>query len=96
MNSEIERLAKEAGGHVSFETFGHGKTEKTWSFSQEQLAKFAALIAEECYSEIEKLIKPGDLGGNGCDGNAQRNGYILAAQVIRAKFALSHEAPEAK
>lgn len=37
---------------------------------------------QEAWLEINALIKSGDLGGNGCDMNAQRNGLVLAANVL--------------
>lgn len=75
MTPEIELLAKGAGLERS-----RCAKDPRWLGSNEQLAKFAALIAEECAKE--------------CEGEEDR-GYKIAA-AIRAKFALSHEAPEAK
>lgn len=41
------------------------------------------LTANECWEAVNSLIKPGaDLPGNGCDGVAERNGLILAANQI--------------
>lgn len=40
--------------------------------------------ANECWEAVNALIKPGDLGGNGCDKTAERNGLILAANAIAA------------
>lgn len=40
--------------------------------------------AVDCFAAVNALIKTGDLGGNGCDMNAQRNGLILAANTIAA------------
>ena len=37
---------------------------------------------KKVWYEIQKLIKTGDLGGNGCDGNAQRNGIVLVANLV--------------
>jgi hypothetical protein len=36
----------------------------------------------EMWHAINAHIKTGDLGGNGCDMNAQRNGLVLAANLI--------------
>ena len=38
---------------------------------------------EEILKTINGLIKSGDLGGNGCDKNAERNGIILAYNTIK-------------
>ena len=35
-----------------------------------------------CKAEIDKWIKPGNLQGNGCDDTAQRNGLILASNLL--------------
>lgn len=35
-----------------------------------------------CWEEINALIKHGDIGGNGWDQTAQRNGLILAANTL--------------
>jgi len=34
------------------------------------------------WNEINKNIKSGTLAGNGCDDSAQRNGLIMAANII--------------
>ena len=34
------------------------------------------------WCEINKYIKDGDLGGNGTDKNAERNGMVLASNII--------------
>lgn len=36
----------------------------------------------KCWLQINRWIIPGDLPGNGCDRSAQRNGLILAANII--------------
>jgi hypothetical protein len=47
--------------------------------------RFAAgATAVDCFAVVNALIKPGDLGGNGLDKNAERNGLILAANAIAA------------
>lgn len=45
--------------------------------------------------EINKLIETGDLGGNGCDRNAERNGLILASNIVMRKLS-GYELPEKK
>ena len=35
---------------------------------------------------INAMIKYGDLGGNGCDKNAQRNGIILASNLLTERM----------
>lgn len=37
---------------------------------------------QECWDAINKWIKRGDIPGNGCDETAQRNGMILASNLI--------------
>lgn len=46
---------------------------------------FAAWCAsqESCWMAVSDKIKEGDLGGTGNDANAERNGIVLAANVIR-------------
>jgi hypothetical protein len=39
-------------------------------------------VIRECWDAINKYIKPGMLPGNGCDESAQRNGMILASNVL--------------
>ena len=51
MTPEIERLAKEAGVMVQFDVF---KGDVLYSSDLKVLAKFAALIAEECAELAEK------------------------------------------
>ncbi len=36
----------------------------------------------EDWKAVNALIRPGNLGGNGCDQTAQRNGIILAANTL--------------
>ena len=54
----------------------------------DQSALDAALAAERqaAWEAINQWIKPGDLGGNGYDKNAQRNGMILAANVLMERI----------
>ena len=55
----------------------------------DQAAIDAAVAAERqaTWDAVNRLIMPGDLGGNGCDNNAQRNGIILAANVLMERIA---------
>ena len=39
-------------------------------------------VIRECWSAINSWIKPGPLPGNGCDESAQRNGMVLATNVL--------------
>ena len=58
----------------------------TYTFNRDTLLQFAtALMAAErqaAWDAVNKWIKPGDLGGNGWDMNAQRNGLILASNFL--------------
>ena len=36
----------------------------------------------KCWNEINVAIKAGPLQGNGCDDTAQRNGLVLASNII--------------
>jgi len=83
MNSEIERLAEEA---ELADEFG-----RPLPAYPRRLAKFAALVAEECAKHCETL-RFSELGPTKA-AQHQRN---LCAYAIRAKFALRHETPEAK
>lgn len=85
MNNEIERLAIEAGLRWLIKICGDVTY---YTVSPEQLAKFAALVAEECAKECEAMPNE-HYDGYGADGSE-------FAAAIRAKFALSHKTPEAK
>ena len=39
-------------------------------------------VLQEAWNKINSYIKPGRLQGNGCDDTAQRNGMILASNII--------------
>ena len=54
----------------------------------DQSALDAAVAAERqaAWDSVSRWIKPGDLGGNGYDNNAQRNGMILAANVLMERI----------
>lgn len=41
-------------------------------------------VLREAWQTINDMIVPGQLGGNGCDSLAQRNGVILAANAVLA------------
>lgn len=34
------------------------------------------------WEQINKHIKPGNLGGDGCDKNAERNGLVMATNIV--------------
>ncbi len=78
MTPEIERLAKEAGAEI--EVFD---VDEFWSFEPEKLAKFAALIAEECAKVVDSLADGSEVTPS------QQFALDLASDAIRAKFALS-------
>jgi len=44
------------------------------------------LERQDCWDAINKWIKHGDLPGDGCDQTAQRNGMILASNVIMERI----------
>lgn len=79
MTTDIERLAKEAGG-VLESWMTNPPTPAQFHFKPEQLAKFAALIAEECGKVCEAYVwwkddfRSPDESNEGC------------AAAIRAKF----------
>ena len=83
MNSEIERLAKEAG----FSYFD--RISPDLRSMDQRYAKFAALVAEECAKECNRLGED----GKSTSGRIWTGG---CAGAIRAKFALSHEKDAAK
>lgn len=43
-------------------------------------------IIRECWDAINANIKEGDLGGSGWDKNAERNGMVLAANILADKM----------
>ena len=48
-----------------------------------RVAKLAAEAERQaCWDEINYFIKSGPLPGNGCDESAQRNGLVLATNII--------------
>lgn len=86
--TEIERLAKEAGGEVEEYTTHMWTTAEQWCFTPDELAKFAALIAEECAKECE-LMKT--VSGTDDVERGWNAAMRIASGAIRAKFALSHK-----
>jgi hypothetical protein len=84
MTQDIERLAKEAG--LRKDDAGYTSEWSIHSVEPEHLAKFAALIAEECAKVCEAQLADGE-----CPERAQ-----YCADAIRAKFALSNEEHETK
>ena len=92
-NEELKAIAREAG--INFDPAGeHDDGIDTWYGSQylpsgslQRLV--AAVVARErskAWRTVNKLIEPGDLGGNGCDNNATRNGIILSANALMASI----------
>ena len=59
-------------------------------YTDDQMRAYAAAaVATErqaAWDAVNKWILPGDLGGNGCDNNAQRNGMILASNVLMERM----------
>jgi|GEM_PF-5072623 len=44
--------------------------------------EMARAAIDAVHQEVSGLIQTGDLGGNGCDKNAERNGIVLVANVL--------------
>lgn len=55
---------------------------KTKSMSILDIKKIKKEERKRCWEEINKHIKTGKLQGNGCDEAAERNGLILATNII--------------
>ena len=89
MNSEIERLAKEAGLTLRNGVFTSYYVD---GVVEDDLSKFAALVAESCAKECDGVYYQNIGPAHG----EVRYGIAACAAAIRAKFALSHKAPEAK
>lgn len=83
MTPDIERLAKEAGIRKAAHYTRNGVGADLHIVSSEDLAKFAALIAEECAKKCETLPNP-DYHGYGNDGEDY-------ADAIRSKFPMPKE-----
>lgn len=75
MNSEIERLAKEAG-------ISEALTKSMEDFGEGLLSKLAALVAEDCAEVVTRIA-------NEDAGNPYKQALRMGADAIRAKFALS-------
>lgn len=45
---------------------------------------------QACWDDINAWIKPGELAGNGCDQTAQRNGMILASNILMERMERSN------
>lgn len=90
MSTDIERLAKEAGLDRS-----RCAKDPRWLGSNEHLAKFAALMAEECAKECEVFGGSADETPDTVNYGYAR-GAEYCASAIRAKFALSSDKPETK
>lgn len=78
---DIETLAKEAGLKLS-----NGSYWTNVSGTTADLHKFCDLVEaatrKKCWNEINAFIKTGELPGNGCDESAQRNGLVLASNIV--------------
>ena len=58
-----------------------------------RVAKLAAKAERQaCWDEINSFIKQGPLPGNGCDESAQRNGLVLATNIIMGRLERSNAA----
>jgi hypothetical protein len=51
---------------------------------------------QECWDAINQWIKRGELPGNGCDETAQRNGLILASNLIMERIGRTTELSDAE
>jgi hypothetical protein len=80
MSELIERLAKEAG--LRKDGAGYTSEYSIHSVEPDDLAKFAALIAEECAKEYEYCCAVLEVGGFINDGCSARG----MAKAFRAKF----------
>lgn len=78
MNERIRQMAEQAGFFVHHTLVFDSDTAT--------LEAFARLVASDIDAEINAMIKTGDIGGNGCDPTAQRNGLILASNAIRTRY----------
>ena len=78
MNSEIERMAKEAGLKLRNGVFTSYYVD---GVIEDDLAKFAALVAEDCAKECDSLADGPEVTPS------QQFALDLASDAIRAKFA---------
>ena len=91
---EISGEYKEA--YQSFCKVMEAYEEKLQEVNMEKKSIIKRLVPETVYEEISKIerrriwekvndaIKKGHLEGNGCDDQAQRNGMVLAANIIKS------------
>lgn len=50
------------------------------------IAEHKAAERQVCWDEVNSAIKTGPLPGNGCDETAQRNGLVMASNIIMARI----------
>ena len=55
-------------------------------YSPAAVREMLAADRQAAWDAVDAWIKPGALGGNGCDQTAQRNGLILAANVLMGRI----------
>ena len=89
MGMDIKELAKAAG----FRVFGDkivAADEGSSGLATESVTRLIALVQEKeaqaCWDAINAWIKPGELKGNGLDDHAQRNGMILASNIVMERI----------
>lgn len=41
---------------------------------------------QDCWDEINRHIQQGPLDGNGCDAQAERNGLVMASNILAMKM----------
>lgn len=58
------------------------------------IAEVVAKERKACWDEINGAIKIGQLPGDGFDETAQRNGLVLASNIIMARIELSSGNPQ--
>ena len=77
---DIALMARESG------LPSKGMTADGNEVSMARMTRFAELVAAKerlsCWNEINAAIKEGPLQGNGCDESSQRNGLILASNIV--------------
>lgn len=94
MSELIERLAKEAGiGELIDFTPEHGSCRPFLEIEPEQLAYFAALVAEECARIAENTYEGGSSNSENGDSGYDFNGDN-SAEAIRATFPPLDEADD--
>ena len=75
-NKEIERLAKEAG----LTMMGYPPWTTDYGCNEDEICKFAALVAEECAKEIEPTEK------KAVNWTREQHEAQVCADAIRSKF----------